>query len=200
MLRYIGDYMDKILVKDLSKKFDNQIVFSSLSFSIPYKEMTAIVGPSGSGKTTLLRILSGLDKDYEGEIKEDKKLKKSFIFQEDRLLKYISPIENILIVNEKINRKDLENDLNRLNLNNIDDKSISELSGGMKRRIALLRAFLFEFDIIFLDEPFKGLDEENKDRAISYVKDKAMDKTLILVTHDMGEIEKLDIKNIIYLT
>ena len=192
--------MDKILVKDLSKKFDNQIVFSSLSFSIPYKEMTAIVGPSGSGKTTLLRILSGLDKDYEGEIKEDKKLKKSFIFQEDRLLKYISPIENILIVNEKINRKDLENDLNRLNLNNIDDKSISELSGGMKRRIALLRAFLFEFDIIFLDEPFKGLDEENKDRAISYVKDKAMDKTLILVTHDMGEIEKLDIKNIIYLT
>ena len=66
---------------------------------------------------------------------------------------------------------------------------IKELSGGMKRRVAILRAILASFDILILDEPFKGLDEENKEKSIEFIKGNIKDKTTIIVTHDKSEID-----------
>lgn len=135
--------------------------------------------PSGSGKTTLLRILAGLEKPEKGEVKTEGPC--SMVFQEDRLCLRYSAVKNVelAIGDGQRARKALEQLLEPEDL----DKPCSELSGGMKRRVALVRAMEADSAFVLLDEPFTGMDAETRSRAESYIRRTRKDRTLIIATH-----------------
>jgi NitT/TauT family transport system ATP-binding protein len=96
-----------------------------------------------------------------------------------------------LACDRKVDKNTIISHLERIGLKGSLSKPVSELSGGMKRRVAIVRAMLAESDILFLDEPFKGLDDETKKTTMQYVKDNMGKRTVIMVTHDMDEVKAL---------
>lgn len=178
-----------IKVKNLNFGYDNLIIFKNYNTTILNNRYNAVIGQSGSGKTTLLRILSGLESEYSGDIEgmDDKSI--SICFQENRLLENYSIKDNINFV-QKENLPDsyIELELKKIGLDIDMNKKVYQLSGGMKRRIAILRCVLYDADIFILDEPFKELDEFNYNLTINYVKNKLLDKTVVFTTHNEKEI------------
>lgn len=181
-----------ILIKELSKRFNDIVLYQNWNAIVKENGVTCIMGPSGSGKTTLLHIMMGLKKADTGTIEGMEGKKMTCVFQEDRLCEGIDAIQNVLLVcDNTINHLHVEEEFTKVGLTDYENKPASELSGGMKRRVAIVRALLPKSDIVFLDEPFKGLDEKLKKRVINYVKEKVVGKTVILVTHDKDEAEAL---------
>ena len=175
---------------DIKKSFGSLKVLDGLDMTIEQEKTTVILGPSGSGKTTLLNIISGLDKDFRGEIK-DKFIKLSYVFQEDRLLEWRNARENIeFVLDDKEKYKEIvDSILDILELKDRQNYSISQLSGGQKQRVAIARAFCYPSDMVIMDEPFKSLDPGLKIRVITdfnklILKEK---KTVLFVTHDVKE-------------
>ena len=181
-----------IQIKGLTKRFNDIVLFQRWNAIIKENGVTCIMGPSGTGKTTLLHIMMGLKKADAGTIEGIGEKKMTCVFQEDRLCEGIDAIQNVLLVcDNTVNHIHVKEEFSKVGLTDYEDKPASELSGGMKRRVAIVRALLPMSDIVFLDEPFKGLDEELKKRVIHYVKEEVIGKTVILVTHDKEEAEAL---------
>ena len=170
-------------------------VFRDFSASFPMNKRTAVLARSGSGKTTLLHLLAGLIRPTGGEICYPTGMNKvpsfSMVFQENRLLEYRSVIKNIRLAAGKISDGQIEETLKKAGIFPCRNKKISALSGGEKRRCAILRALLANYDILLLDEPFTGLDGETKTAMINLVSDSVGDKTMILVTHDERDADSL---------
>lgn len=190
--------MDQIIISHLSKSYGENKVFSDFSAVFERGKTTCIMAPSGAGKTTLLRILTGLETADAGRIEGMDGLKKSMVFQEDRLCENLSVSANIRLVRQKKTwgrdqkeKKEIQEALEAVGLAGNGDQQVRELSGGMKRRVALLRALYSDWDILFLDEPFKGLDEETKTQVMCYTKEKCRGKTVIFVTHERSEAEEM---------
>lgn len=176
---------------NIHKAFGDNIVLNGFSHTFAHSKTTAIMGQSGCGKSTLLAILMGTLESDSGEIVAES-FRKSAVFQEDRLCENLTAAANIrLVTGKKLSPEVLSREFAAVGLDGCENKPVRELSGGMKRRVALLRAMLAEYDVLFLDEPFKGLDEETKNDVITYVKRKTAGKTAILVTHDKMECEML---------
>lgn len=183
---------------DISKSFGPLDVIKDLSIHIKSGEVVCLLGPSGCGKSTLLKIISGLDRDFKGQLKGfDNKLI-SYVFQESRLIPWLTVRENLLYVLEgQIEPDKLENHietfLRRVELSDFKDSYPNTLSGGMKQRVSLARAFSMPHDILLLDEPFQGLNVELKDQLMGLLEALiAQDKkTVILVTHDLEEAHRL---------
>ena len=176
-------------------------------------ENTAIFfGLSGTGKTTLFRILMGLEKADEGDIiwnvgsgagtetdtDASRFLRISAVFQEDRLCPSFSPLENVMMVQKKhtseisgISRDEILTAMCRLLPEECLNRPVSTLSGGMKRRTAILRALLTRSDLLLMDEPFTGLDEGTKDEVIKFLKEYRQDRFLLISTHQKEDVEKL---------
>ncbi len=181
--------MNCITIKNLKKRYDEKVVFSDLSLSIECGAVTCLMGASGSGKTTLLRILAGLEKKNGGEIENPCK-NISFMFQEDRLCEDFSSLSNIrFVVGKKMSDREIRAHLSALGLGEYADKCVRSMSGGMKRRVALARALCAPFDLLLLDEPFKGLDESLKLSVMEYIKKCAKGKTVLCVTHDESDVQ-----------
>ena len=182
-----------IEIDNISKNFGEKEVLKDLSQRFKAGQITCVVGPSGCGKTTLFRIISGLILPDRGEIKglpADKKI--GYVFQEDRLCEEFSVIDNIaLVCDEYMGREDIMEHLAMLELADEADKKVSELSGGMKRRVAIARAICYNASLLLLDEPFKGLDFELRDSVMEYVKKNTEGRTVILITHDVLETDIL---------
>lgn len=179
-----------IEIRKLSKAFDGQSVFENFSATIEENRITGIMGPSGGGKTTLLRMLMGLLPPDSGSISGLEGKRFSAVFQEDRLCENVSALSNVRLVAD-LPPDDIREAFAEVGIPEATGQPMRAFSGGMKRRVALVRALLAPSDVLFLDEPFKGLDEENKQRAIAYAQKKAQGKTVILVTHDRSEIESI---------
>lgn len=179
--------MDEIIVKNLSKSYDGSIVFKNLNLKMQCGQISCIMAPSGAGKTTLLRILMGLERADSGSITGLENKRFGAVFQEERLCEYMTATENIRLVTPQLEHGAVLREMDRLALENCDHQPVSELSGGMRRRVSILRALMAEYDILFLDEPFKGLDDALKKRVIVYVKEKTRGKTVVFVTHDRQE-------------
>ncbi|NLT94805.1 MAG: ABC transporter ATP-binding protein [Clostridia bacterium] len=178
-----------IKISGLSKSYGENRVLKNLNLTFPEKEITCIMGPSGCGKTTLLNILMGLTRPDQGTVEGVPK-KKSAVFQEDRLCESFSAVSNVRLVCEKnIDDKKIISHLDRVGLKESCKKPVRELSGGMKRRVAIVRAILAPSEILFLDEPFKGLDEETKKATMKYVKENTKGRTVLMVTHNIEEAE-----------
>ncbi len=181
-----------IVMDHLSKRFGEKEVIKD--FSIRMKEgcVTSIMAPSGWGKTTLLRILAGLERADEGRIGGLENKKISMVFQEDRLCGNLSAISNIRFVcSKKMPKNQIYEELKKAGLEGEELVPVRKLSGGMKRRVALVRALIVPFDVLILDEPFDGLDDQNKNRMIHYVRERSKGKTVILVTHEKKEAEAM---------
>ncbi len=171
-----------ITLKNISKAFDGKQVLEHISFTVKKGECVALMGKSGAGKTTLLRIIAGLEKPDSGEVIFSENVKKTFVFQENRLLENKSVLENILSVAP--DRERALYFLGRLKLREDVDKKAALLSGGMKRRLAIARALSFGGEIYFLDEPLRELDEETLSETAALIKEEIRGKTAILITHD----------------
>ena len=198
----ISKTLDKdIIINNLTKIYDNKIVLNISKLIIKANTTTTIVGKSGNGKTTLINILMKLTNYDKGQILN---LPSSYstLFQEDRLVNNLDIYTNILLphINKEsykyITKPLIDTCLSKLDLIDSKDKLIIELSGGMKRRVALIRAILANYQILFLDEPFKGLDIETKNMTINFINEYAKDKTIILITHDILDAKLLNSTNI----
>ena len=176
-----------IEIRNLSVKLGGKNVFSDYSVSVPDEGIVLISGESGIGKTTLLRVLSGIIKPDEGTVSGLGDRRLSFVFQEPRLLDHLSALENVSLVSDPLTAKRLLTDLNmegELSL------KAGSLSGGQKQRVSLARAFAFSNDVVLLDEPFTGLDEQNKRRAAELIRTARL---AFVVSHDENDAQLLQI-------
>ncbi len=175
--------------ENICKSFSDKIVLNNFTHDFKEGKITALVGQSGCGKTTLLSVLMGLIPADSGTlIGFDKPI--SAVFQEDRLCENLTVSANIrLVTGKRFTKSEIEKELCAVGLKDCPEKPVRELSGGMKRRAAIVRALLAESEILFLDEPFKGLDADTKETVLEYVRTKVKGKTVIFVTHDMEECD-----------
>ena len=181
-----------IKIQNLSRSFPDITVFENLNLEFKEGTITCIMGKSGVGKTTLLSMMMGLLKPDEGKIEglSDKKI--SAVFQENRLCDNLTAVLNIKMVTDLYGRykeKDILSYLSKIGIDGTIRKPVKEFSGGMQRRVAILRALMAESDILIMDEPLKGLDEETKDEVKGLILDLTKGKTVIMSTHDVRDAE-----------
>ena len=182
-----------IIIKDLYKSYGENKVLESLDAVIEKGRISCLMGPSGEGKTTLLNILMGLENADSGVI-ENLPHNKSAVFQEDRLCESFSAFTNVKIVSDRLADQTIIAHLKQVGLGEAVNQKVSTLSGGQKRRVALVRAILAEKDVLFLDEPFIGLDQDTKKLVTDYLLNNTAYTTVIMVTHDVDEAESLGAK------
>ena len=169
-------------IEDLTVRYDHKPILEKLSFTFSDQQVTAITGVSGIGKTTLLNVLAGLRKPSDGKLISSYR-RPAYIFQEPRLFPWMTALENVSAVcNDPMKAKALLDQL--LPDTDATDKFPHELSGGMKQRVSIARALAYDFDILFLDEPFKGLDPQTRTATADLLFMYAKGKTVIMVTHD----------------
>lgn len=177
---------------NISKSFGKKVVFKDLNLDIEDQKVTVILGESGCGKSTLLSIIAGISEDYKGEViyKKDSSFGMGYIFQEDTLIPWKTVYENIeYVLKEKVevNKEYIKKYLDIVKLSNDMDSYPKELSGGMKRRVAIARGFAFPSSYLIMDEPFEFLDLRTKKGIIKDFKklQEVEKKTVVFVTHDI---------------
>jgi sulfonate transport system ATP-binding protein len=164
-------------------------VLGELSLALENGQVAALVGPSGCGKTTLLRIITGLDRDFEGAVSLPPDRRLGVVFQEPRLLPWRTVEENVRLAAPHASAAALTALFATLGLTGHRQHYPGELSLGLARRVALARAFAVEPDLLILDEPFVSLDaplaERLRAELIELVSRRTM--TTLLVTHSIDE-------------
>ena len=194
--------MSEISIKIKEKIYKNKsngldiLALKNIDIKIKSKEFLCVVGPSGCGKTTLMNIIGGLVKCEQQEILVNQKVlseKNSlgYIFQTSRLLPWLTVFENVKLVcqnNEDYDQKILRI-LKNFGLNDFINAFPNTISGGMRRRVSIARAFINSPDVLLMDEPFISLDQPASEDLysvlINYWKKKPT--TVILITHSLRE-------------
>lgn len=177
----------EVSFQDVSLAFGEKVLFSHFTKTFSFSGVTALMGPSGSGKTTFFRLLCGLQKPDSGAVLG---FPKTFtvLFQEDRLLPWVDALTNVALVSDTETAKAC---LNKVGLSNDMHNFPAILSGGMCRRVAIARALAHKSEILLLDEPLKGLDEELRAQMLHLVKTEGETRPVIFITHDEREAEAL---------
>ena len=183
-------------LRNICKSYDGVSVLEDISLEIEEGGRYVISAPSGRGKTTLLRIMMGLEQPDGGELTGISG-SISAVFQEDRLPAEFSTFRCVKMalpgrVSKTVGREHLA----ELGLGEHTEKPAKELSGGMKRRVALCRAVLSGADTIYLDEPFTGLDTETKKSVAGYINRHCRGRTLVVVSHSSEDAMLLNAKEI----
>lgn len=171
--------------QQVSKTFEGKRVLERLTWRAPERGIVCLFAPSGSGKTTMLRMIAGLEKPDEGRI-ADLPGRVAFHFQENRLLPWCTAAENLALVTDAPDRW-----LEQVGLGGEGRRYPRELSGGMQRRVAFARALAYTADVLLLDEPFKEVDPENRDRMMDLVRRQTERKLIVWVTHSLEEAQAL---------
>lgn len=188
--------MEEIIVylKNIVKSYGDKKVLGGIDIKLEEGKITAILGESGCGKSTLLNIIAGKIKDYNGEVIFEREHKNgiSYVFQDDTLIPWKSVYDNIKFVlkgkveKAKIDQR-IKKYLSMVNLGGSEKEFPNMLSGGMKRRVGIARAFAFPSNYMFMDEPFEFLDIKIKNEIVKdLIKLQELEKkTIILITHDI---------------
>lgn len=176
--------MAMISIKNLVKEYDGNLVYDNFNLDIKKGEITVVLGESGCGKTTLLNVLSKLT-DYQGQVVGDY-APISRVFQDDRIIPNLTVAQNLLLVNPSAN---VTKELKDIGLEGKENDYPKSLSGGMKRRVAILRALIFPYKTLLLDEPLNSLDLALKLSLIEKIKKSHKENggTIVMVTHDIKE-------------
>lgn len=169
-----------IALQDIYLSYGEKRVLQSFNLKVAAGQTLCLYGPSGCGKTTVLRLVAGLLKPSAGTVRVNGRV--SMVFQENRLIPYLTVRENVLAVAEQ------DEALSALGLRDYADARTGDLSGGMARRAAIARAVSHGGDILLLDEPFNGLDAENKRIAAEYIRSRFQNKAILMVSHQAEDI------------
>ena len=173
-----------LTLTNLSVSFGEKSVIHHLSYSFPEHGCVLITGGSGSGKTTLLRLIAGLAKPDEGKISGGKNV--SFAFQEYRLFPSLTAAENVAVA-VSLQKKDLSSAVDMLMQLGFTKEETAlypdALSGGMKQRVSLARAFLKSAPVLLLDEPFKELDPALAEKVTEIIRAQAVWRLVLLSAH-----------------
>ena len=190
-------------IKVLGVSQEEKKLFSDFSLELKSNQIIGIKGPSGKGKTTLLNCIADvLPKDntfvITGSIQKKSNIKISYVFQEHRLIPFISVLKNVMLPLEKIMPKDEAeqiaiNYLKEFELLYKKDNFPNELSGGEKQRVSLARAFAYPSDLLLMDEPFQSQDLEKKQKLIMMTKNilQKESRAIIFVSHSEDELAQL---------
>ena len=170
-----------IVLSHVDAGYPGKPVLQDFSLSLPNSGVFALMAPSGYGKTTLLRLLAGLLQPERGTITGLENKKPAFLFQEDRLLPWLSARKNVEIVSSP---EAAERWLAQMEIEE-GNQLPGAMSGGMQRRVALARALAYGGDVLLLDEPFKGLDEALRERIAGRIRSAA--PLIVLSVHDPDE-------------
>ena len=170
-------------------------VVRDFSLKVGAGEVVTLFGASGCGKTTILRLISGLIDPRKGKI-INKFNKTTDLFPENRLLEWKNALENVLLVMDEPDEKAVLELFARLGLTEKDAlKYPDELSGGMRQRVAFVRAIVTKPDLLLMDEPFSGLDYDMKEILIDIVTRRVEEgMSVVLVTHDRMEAARMSSK------
>lgn len=177
-------------IQHLEKRFGEKMLFRDLCLTVDGPAV--LWAPSGWGKTTLLRILMGLEAPTSGTVEGVGRV--SAVFQEDRLCPQLTAVQNVTLVlhDEKRYRTQIIADFQRLGM---DAAALAlpaaKLSGGQKRRTALLRALWAPGDTLLLDEPFTGMDPDTLAAAAELLRQRCAGRPTLLATHDREAIRQL---------
>ena len=184
-------------LRDVEKDFGGLHVLTGASVRFASGRVHVLTGPSGAGKTTLLRLLAGLERPDAGEVVRAGDLRLAMTFQEDRLLDNLTATANVRLPHARLRGRELEAFLARerealtaVGLP-VDSRPVRELSGGQRRRVAILRCVLADADALLFDEPLKGMDEGTVARVMDYVRPLLAGRTVLWVTHDSRETSLL---------
>ena len=176
------------------KKYGEQIIFRDFSCKLDFMKHSIyrIEGDSGKGKTSLMRILSSLESLDRGEFsivlgeaaRGGNALRSSWMFQENRLLEKLSAMDNIALIPSSYTLNEKAEFFSQLLSGENKNKRVSDFSGGMKRRLSFLRAMLPDFDLLFLDEPFTGIDEENQLKLERFLIEHLGKRAMVFASHE----------------
>ncbi len=169
----------QLVLTCVTKAYGDRQVLQDVSRVYRQGETYLLKAPSGSGKTTLFRLLCGLEEPDGGRITGDVRI--SVLFQEDRLCEAYSALCNVELVTG--DREEAARALEKLLEPDVLEQPVKTLSGGMKRRVALVRAMEAEADMVLLDEPFTGMDQETRRRAECYIRQRQRGRTLLIASH-----------------
>ena len=196
--------MKTLKLSDISKKYNDITVLANANAEFTSSKITCIRGQSGAGKTTLLNIIMGVVKADKGMVEfvndngQSVKPVLSAVFQDCRLIEHLSPVINVKMVlkkNKKNSAKDVafavKSELLKLLDKEALDKPCSELSGGLKRRVEIVRAVMAESDIVIMDEPFAGLVLVSLDIVINYIMINIYIRIVIICRLDEDVVKKL---------
>ena len=187
--------MDGIKLVNVSKFYtvdkESIKVIDKIDLSIPENKITVILGRSGCGKTTLLRLVAGLENFEQGEIIGVESKRKAYVFQEDRLMPWLDVKSNITfgIHKNEINNSRINEIIETVGLEKFYNAYPSQLSGGMKQRVSIARAFAYNPDFIMMDEPFSALDYFTREQMQSELLNihKRLKCSILFVTHSIDE-------------
>ena len=190
--------MSKIVVNNIVKKYNNQVVLNDISFDIKKGEFLSILGESGCGKTTLFRNLIGLEKLDKGNIIKDNvditnvepyKRNMGIVFQDFALFQNMTVKQNIEYVMKEKKSNEVIEIIKKMKLEDVQNKKVCFLSGGQKQRVAIARTLILKPDIILFDEPMSSLDVYIREELRDEIKkmQKEYNLTIIYITHDQEE-------------
>ena len=176
--------------EDLCVSYGDKRVLDGFSFLLPGEGITALSGPSGCGKTTLLRVIAGLERPQEGRVTGVDPRRCAVLFQEDRLLPRRGALQQIRDVLPRARRGEAESWLALAELTGEERTLPRDLSGGMARRLALVRALALGGDLYLLDEPFTGVDPERRGRLMAFLR--TLPAPVVLVSHEADVLAGAD--------
>lgn len=179
-------------LKEVSLAFKGKQLFQSAHITFTGPGIVAILGPSGCGKSTLIRMLAGLQLPTSGKIEKPEGLKQGFIFQESHLLPWRNTFENVNLpfeLQSEVNPQAVKAALKTVGLSEAASLYPNELSGGMRMRASLARAFVLNPEVLFCDEPFAALDEITRGHLQTYLRSRVLENhsTCFFVTHNLSE-------------
>ena len=179
-----------IEAEHIYKSYNGKPVLTDFSLDVSSDSSYLITGESGAGKTTFLRILLGLEKPDQGRVRllgdyKYSRVNAGVVLQEDRLCENFSAVQNVAMVSKKLSERIAREELEKILPADQLDKPVRELSGGMRRRVCIIRACVVPSDVIVMDEPFAGLDEENRQKCIQYIRGIQGSTPLVLTGHSM---------------
>ncbi len=176
----------------ISKTYDSHRILTDVTFTVGSGECLAVTGASGIGKTTLLRILLGLEEPDTGRVLADGepagRMKAGTVFQENRLVETADAVENVRMATRGISRDKAVQELKMLLPEDALSIPAVKLSGGMQRRVAVVRAVLSDARILIMDEPLSGLDDGTKTIVTDYIRSRQQDRPWILTVHEFRDL------------
>ena len=178
-----------IEVKDVSKAYGEKKVLDGFNLNIEDEHSYIITGGRGAGKTTLLRLVLGLEKPDSGKVGllGDYKypyINAGVVFQEDRLCEGFSVVTNCAMVSKKVFKQTVREELLKLLPEDKVDIPVKNLSSAERRMVCIARACCIPSDVLVMDEPFKGLNPSEKEKAISFIRDKQGSGSLVIASED----------------